>query len=60
MTVNELAEVAEPAGLVTVTLADFARLGTQNVNWLLDSIHENYIKARIEKPDPSSGHGPQL
>lgn len=29
------------------------------VNWLLDSIHENYIKARQDKPDPSSGYGPR-
>jgi hypothetical protein len=29
------------------------------VNWLLDSIHENYITARIEKPDPLSGYGPR-
>jgi len=29
------------------------------VNWLLDSIHENYIKARQEKPDPNSSYGPR-
>lgn len=29
------------------------------VNWLLDNIHENYIKARAEKPDPSSVYGPR-
>lgn len=29
------------------------------VNWLLDSIHENYIQARNEKPDPQSHYGPR-
>ena len=29
------------------------------VNWLLDSIHENYIKARAEKPDIASSYGPR-
>jgi len=29
------------------------------VNWLLDSIHENYIQARELKPDLSSSYGPR-
>lgn len=29
------------------------------VNWLLDDIHENYIKARAERPDPTSSYGPR-
>ena len=29
------------------------------VNWLLDEIHENYIKALAAKPDPTNKYGPR-
>lgn len=29
------------------------------VNWLLDELHESFIRARSERPDPNSHYGPR-